>query len=150
MESRKIIIEHIEKIKLYTTEVISFIVFYGTHRCGYIAIPKDSKLSELEYYESSTLIAHGGITFEDTKYRGLELDKEYKIIGYDCAHFGDKFDLHAHKDIFGKEQQETIEIYSRINRISEGSERKKTFCIEENNNILAQLYILDSIGNYSI
>ena len=60
---------------------------YRGHLCGYIEIPADHELYEMDYDEiedkyQGLLPAHGGLTFSDF------IDNNYWI-GFDCAHYGD-------------------------------------------------------------
>lgn len=59
------------------------------HLCGYIQIPKDHKLYDLDYYEIEEIYdyelpAHGGLTFA-----GELQNQQGYWMGFDCAHLGD-------------------------------------------------------------
>lgn len=55
----------------------------NSHRCGYVAIPKENKYFQIDY-DCLKVEVHGGLTYGTT-----EPDGEYWV-GYDCAHLGDK------------------------------------------------------------
>jgi len=60
------------------------------HFCGYVVLPKDSGYRE---YGADDLVAHGGITFQGEPNNWPFLKGEY-LIGFDCAHAGDKMYPH--------------------------------------------------------
>lgn len=56
---------------------------FGGHLCGYVRLPLDSPLSDVDGYENLALSVHGGLTWE-------EIDEEgYHWVGFDCAHSHD-------------------------------------------------------------
>lgn len=54
---------------------------HGSHRCGYVRIPKSVEWSSLDYDDIPVDI-HGGLTFKS-------VEKDGVWFGFDCAHAGD-------------------------------------------------------------
>lgn len=52
--------------------------------CGYVEIPKDHSLYEVDYDDLEHINVHGGLTFSGR----LDFSDEY-LLGFDCAHDGD-------------------------------------------------------------
>lgn len=63
--------------------------FEDGHRCGYVKIP-DNHIFYQKNYDDIDIDCHGGLTFSELS-DGNDLEKGYWI-GFDCAHFDDKYD----------------------------------------------------------
>jgi len=51
------------------------------HLCGYVLLTDDSDYYKIDY-DSIPVVCHGGLTYGSDQ-------KEYWVIGFDCAHLGD-------------------------------------------------------------
>lgn len=71
--------------------VVKFVP-YG-FRCGYVGIPKDNPLYEIDpkIFECE-IKCHGGISYIDNKLLGDDRE-DILWIGFDCGHAGDGYDL---------------------------------------------------------
>ena len=65
------------------------IVSYGTHPCCYIGMYEDDKNYNVDYSEID-LNVHGGLTYSGNLTH-LPVDHKKWWIGWDYAHFGDRF-----------------------------------------------------------
>src|SRR3990172_10151188 len=88
-------IEHQGKYKNFNYIVIARKIGF---RCGYVRLPKNNKFYGKHYGDIDLLDVHGGLTFSG-KLTGLA----GFWIGFDCAHFGDGYDLSLVKDETVKE-----------------------------------------------
>jgi hypothetical protein len=82
------------------------------HLCGYVVIPANCKLSELNLVDvddEGDIRVHGGITFH-----GFHLELQKNVIGFDCGHYGDLVpgmiaqldqDIECRKHIFDEEEK---------------------------------------------
>lgn len=71
------------------------------HRCGYVCIPEDHPFRDKNEIEKYDIRVHGGITFSD------EIGAFGYMIGFDCAHSGDKSDLSLMSKELRKAMKET-------------------------------------------
>jgi len=71
------------------------VLFWGGHRNGYIAIPKDTFVVRMKiHHDDLPIYVHGGITYEgDELGEGVKQivknDGKVHWFGFDCAHAGD-------------------------------------------------------------
>lgn len=68
------------------------VMHLGTHRCGYVGVPKDHPLYGKSYKEADEkydIYAHGGLTFSESNSKYPIEKKDTWWFGYDCAHAGD-------------------------------------------------------------
>lgn len=78
------------------------------HRCGYVLLPPKNRYAKQDAFEVDELNCHGGITYSNSlsHFLGESVKdgkyKNYWVIGFDCAHLGDKPDCEAALKIFGK------------------------------------------------
>lgn len=93
----------------------------GGYRCGYVGMPRGSKLFGANYGEVDVRV-HGGLT-----YCGGGEDSEYPIksnlwwLGFDCAHWGDGKELKRAWELF-PEKRGQIQIQIQIEREIFGEE----------------------------
>ena len=71
----------------------------GAYRCGYVGIPKAHKLAK-HGANLDSISCHGGITYSESKLHCCD-DEDTWWIGFDCAHFGDGYDIETAKQYFG-------------------------------------------------
>lgn len=71
----------------------------GAYRCGYVGIPKTHKLAK-HGADLDLISCHGGITYSESKLNCCD-DEDTWWIGFDCAHFGDGYDIETAKQYFG-------------------------------------------------
>lgn len=97
----------VEKTSVYRGYTY-FVVFQerGGWRCGYVRIPEDHVLCEMDY-DDVNVNCHGGLTFS-----GKLKDISGWLIGFDCAHFGDGYDFEKLK-LYMK--PEDYAIYEKLN-----------------------------------
>lgn len=63
-----------------------YVVSYGTHPCGYVAIPQGNSLYDKDY-DDIDISCHGGLTYSD---KGLhEINIQDWVIGWDYHHCSD-------------------------------------------------------------
>ena len=98
----------IEKIFTYKGYKCVVALMHLGHRCGYVALPKDSEYYG-EKYDYIDLDCHGGLTYSDF---GYPLDDGNYYIGFDCAHYGDGKDLDALRKYFPNNK--SIEMYAEM------------------------------------
>lgn len=95
---------------------VILLVNYGSHHCGYVALP--GKLSHMNFTgyngdgEYAGINVHGGITWQDQ----LKLMNNQDSIGFDCAHCDDKTTFWPH-----------------------GEWRDETYCIKQCESMASQL-----------
>lgn len=75
----------IEKIWIEKGIPCAAVFARGSHRCGYIGLPKRHKWHGKDY-DKIPIEVHGGLTFAQKDF----IIEGYWWIGFDCAHFGDK------------------------------------------------------------
>lgn len=69
------------KEKLRAEVVTVTIEDYMTYNCGYIYIPAINA----KYVNTDLLQVHVGVTYSE-----YTADRKYFVIGFDCAHYGDR------------------------------------------------------------
>ncbi len=73
------------------------------HRCGYVAIPKESRFCDVDYNEiDCEIMVHGGITY-GSRYMFEHGDEDYWI-GWDYAHYNDGKDYKAGLEYFNGDE----------------------------------------------
>jgi hypothetical protein len=115
-------------------------------RCGYVAIPENHKLYNLEEHEAYGLDidVHGGITFFDRHETILErtignISCSDKWLGFDAGHYNDDFDEICLIKYFGKHNPLT-KLYSDNYRKAYKMELKdKHFMINECKKLIDQI-----------
>lgn len=79
-------------IILYTNkykDYIYYIINYGTHPCCYVYLSKGHKYFG-KHYDDIDINCHGGLTFSYNQLHDImPSEKNYWIIGWDYAHYGD-------------------------------------------------------------
>ena len=99
----------IEKSWWYRNMQCSVIFTNLGHRCGYIAMPKNTKVPYTDW-PYADMDVHGGITFDKTRVaemgvrhriRGMMVSDGVHLLGFDCAHYMDGFDADLTEKIFG-------------------------------------------------
>ena len=66
-----------------------YVVSLGTHPCGYIEIPRNSKYFNVDY-DNIPVECHGGLTYgRDFLHTVSAPDDNRYFIGWDYAHYGD-------------------------------------------------------------
>ena len=68
------------------------------YRCGYVSIPKQSKLYG-KNYDDIDVYCHGGLTYSKDYLNGIP-EQDLWWIGFDCGHYGDGKDFKAAKKYF--------------------------------------------------
>lgn len=67
------------------------IIHHGSHRCGYVSVPK-THIAYGIYYDDVHVNVHGGLTFSDyAKHNKYLKGKDTYWFGFDCAHAGDQY-----------------------------------------------------------
>ena len=75
--------------------IVYYIISYGTHPCCYLLLPKGNKYYN-KPYTKIPLDVHGGLTYASSKHFLIDnVNKEW-IIGWDYAHYGDRFGLRCY------------------------------------------------------
>ena len=75
----------------------------NAYRCGYVGIPKSNKYYDKNYGEIP-VSCHGGLTYSAKKLFGQN-DTDTWWIGFDCAHYGDGYDVKKAKELFANDEQ---------------------------------------------
>ena len=75
----------------------------NAYRCGYVGIPKSNKHYD-KNYEEIPVSCHGGLTYSRNKLYGQN-DTDTWWIGFDCAHYGDGYDVKKSKELFANDEQ---------------------------------------------
>lgn len=88
----------IEEERFYKGFEYQIIAINLGFRCGYVKLPKE--LQDVDVY---ALNVHGGITY-----------KHDEIIGFDCGHYCDKYDV----SIIAPESQEFAKLMNNLNQLS--------------------------------
>ncbi|QPN96270.1 hypothetical protein vec25_04 [Escherichia phage VEc25] len=103
----------------------------GSHHCGYVEIPE--ALLDKNFYdyicdgeETLHIAVHGGVTYQGVP----QWADGIKVIGYDCAHAGDK--LKCPKQFIGS-------LRERLYEDSYGVWRDEEYCINECESMADQL-----------
>lgn len=65
------------------------LVHDGSHRRGYVGVPKEHPLYGKDYSEMFDLDVHGGLTFSGNAERDCLAGTDLWWFGFDCAHLGD-------------------------------------------------------------
>ena len=66
-----------------------YVLNQGTHPCGYVEIPRDSKYFNVDY-DNIPVECHGGLTYGRRFLVGVATDDDNRyFIGWDYAHYGD-------------------------------------------------------------
>jgi hypothetical protein len=60
----------------------------GSHRCGYVAVPKNHVAYD-KSYDDMPIVVHGGLTYGSNRLMGKTYKNKFWF-GFDCAHAGDK------------------------------------------------------------
>lgn len=65
----------------------------GAYRCGYVGVPKSSKLYGMRYGHLTGIEVHGGVTFSGNL-NGTEFENDgLWYFGFDCIHISDRYDF---------------------------------------------------------
>ena len=114
------------------------------HRCGYVAVEKDSPLYGIDYNDVirkyySYLNVHGGLTFSDhLDIFPIRTKGSSYYFGFDCAHYNDAKDFESYKKYFKKELKND-------GIFSSGTVRTLDFCIHECKSLAEQLTELENL-----
>lgn len=99
-------------------------------RCGYVALPQETYIK----CDISSLNCHGNITYLGKRLPGIDKeDGDKYIIGFDCAHLGDRKDAEKAKEAFGEYNLFMIFDYA------DGEIRTVEFCEKELENLVEQI-----------
>lgn len=110
------------------------------YRCGYVGIPKDSKI------DVESIDCHGGITYTDNHLHHQSRE-DLLWIGFDCAHYCDGFDAETSKNLFADEKcvMEQINILESTGYFAfsneEGVIRTLGYCEEQCKDIVNQVML---------
>lgn len=109
-------------VKSWTTEAglpaVVLLVNDGSHHCGYVALPADLADKDFVGYGSGEYVdisVHGGVTYQDA----LPQLEGKIVIGFDCAHAGDKtkYSYIDDNDVWRDEQYCTDECESMAKQL---------------------------------
>ena len=110
------------------------------HRCGYVAVEKDSPLNNIDYNDlyskhNIDIYVHGGITFFGKL--NPDISKEPLFwFGFDCAHLYDGKDFEAIKKYFGQKEFDQAKKYDFY---STYQPKSLQYCINECKHLAEQL-----------
>ena len=135
----------VEKVWWYRNFQCSVIFGEMGHRCGYVAVPKETKIPMVgdEDWTYCDLNCHGGITLDETPKRTMGARKQYagimvgdgmRILGFDCGHAWDHPDMEA-LDRRGMRQPYSYELMLA----AEGTVRTQQYCETECRNLVDQI-----------
>lgn len=136
--------------KTFTSSNKTCVVTFSSlgHRCGYVAVEKDSPLYGIDYYDLCTKHnyspnIHGGLTFSTySSLYPITTKRPLFWFGFDCAHLYDTKDFEAVKKYFGLEKyNQILESYARFNA---GTIKTLDFCITECKYLATQLTIAEN------
>lgn len=121
------------------------------HRCGYVGIPTEHPAFGLDYTSDilSEIWIHGGLTFANGG-NGYPVEGNYWWLGFDCAHFHDRADIHAVLDNFELTDDE-IEMLWEVDRWHdrEGDICTKGYVKEECMCLASQLKLIEKTAFYA-
>ena len=118
--------------KDYYKGYVYFVVSYGIHPCGYIALQKGQPYYNAKNYKDvSDLKCHGGCTFVEKGYHQdtINVEDKYTVIGWDYGHYNDFSGIYL---------QDNFPIPWRDMKIWTTKE-----IIEECKQVIEQLYVLE-------
>ena len=107
------------------------VMFVGSHRCGYLGLPKGHKLEGKEYDDIDVSV-HGGLTFAEFS-PSFQLTGFDYYIGFDCMHCDDASDIESMKR-YGATPKE-IERWE----IFQGEVRTQEYVLNELHDLVEQL-----------
>ena len=139
----------IEKSFIHSNKPCVVIFTQIGHRCGYVAVEKDSPLYGI-YYDNLNIKhnyysdVHGGLIFSDySELYPITTKRPLYWFGFDCAHYNDAKDLEASKKYFDQKTYNQIIEYNSL--FQTGAVKTLDFCITECKSLAEQLTELENL-----
>jgi hypothetical protein len=135
----------IEKVWWYRNYQCSVVQTPLGYRCGYIAVPADTKIpiEGDEPFTYADLNVHGGVTLDEhtkstigmrERHAGIMLGGGMRIIGFDCAHCYDAPDVET-----AMRRDMDIKHIKEFSFFLDGKVRTQQYCEAECRNMVDQI-----------
>lgn len=118
------------------------VVLFMPHgfRCGYVQVPDYHPVRGVPY-DKLDICCHGGMTYGADHLYYVDESHESWWIGFDCGHYGDRYDRESMEKYFGDTDtgRERLELYDQYHVMDYGDVRSKEYVEQECRAIACQL-----------